>query len=147
MARRKLPGPGPVGLVVVLNLTAHRYRNVYQHAPNVIAPGRIIVNPIRWIGDHQMRGGPVHESLHVRGVCAVTTQNPVKAPLVFRGNNPELAGLHAPLFTQLRALVEFRLRWHLAPKAGLERTYEVVQVVTIKAGAEPVLVGGAERLE
>jgi hypothetical protein len=92
---KQRPGGRPIGALVVADLAAPD--RAAQSA--LLTPGRIIFDPVGWIGDHQLRMSAVQHRIHDLRVGAVSAYKPVFP------DAPDVPGdAHRPL-VDLRHLV------------------------------------------
>ena len=74
VAREQRPGRAPVRLVVVVDLA--ELARVQVHA-GAGAPGRVIIDAVGRVGDHESRGDTVQRPSHVLGARGIAADQPV----------------------------------------------------------------------
>lgn len=82
IAREQRPGLTPVGTIVILDHTGRPAAPgtfALTGLDGIISPGRIVVDAIGRVGDHEMRGGTGQQAGHVIGIGAVAAQQAVGA--------------------------------------------------------------------
>ena len=82
VAGEQRPGLAPVGAVVVQHLAGAAGRG----GAGLVAPGRIVVDAVGRVGDHQLRLDAVEQALDVGRHRGVAAEQPVRA------EQPEIAG-------------------------------------------------------
>ena len=82
VAGEQRPGLAPVGAVVVQHLAGAPGRG----GAGLVAPGRVVVDAVGRVGDHQLRRHAVEQALDVGRHRGVAAEQPVRA------EEPEIAG-------------------------------------------------------